>query len=148
MASSDNNLFPGNLTAEDLDFVLQNSIDKQTNCIPVANLTIGIKNSNWILGNNDWMNKIEGDKIILPIIILECNDWNWKNSNINFHEYVQQNTNNFKSIKYINNDFKACNSSTCEEKFGLIIQYVPSNMYILNLLQMEYNKQQKRNIDL
>lgn len=129
--------FPTSLTKEDLDSLIKNSFDLST-----AYLTIGK------VGKDIYGKRLDsgtmGDKIVDPIIIMDCNDWNWRNDSIPFNDYVL-NVGTKKTIKYINDKFKYSITSTPKEDI-LNINYVATNRLTLNILQAECNKQMvKRN---
>lgn len=92
------------------------------------------------LGDKDKFH-MTGDKFIGPAIILQCNDWNWRNDSLTFPQYVERHKKDLKTIKYLNDNFKASESSTEGQKFGLMISFIPSNTYEMNLLQAEYERQ-------
>lgn len=140
LGASNKQVFPTSLTPDEIDEVFRSSFDPKVNKIPYAYLTVGRKPDMLFINSTNATN-IEGDRIIDPIIVLNCNEWKYTNDSVSFSTYVKENEGNYKTIKYINNDFVAGISSTNDDKFGLTILHVPSNKFVLNLFQEEYNKQ-------
>ena len=138
LGASNNDLFPSTLTVNDLDSILYQSLDTLQRIQP-AYLTIG-QRFMLSLGDKDKFH-MTGDKFIGPAIILQCNDWNWRNDSLTFPQYVERHKKDLKTIKYLNDNFKASESSTEGQKFGLMISFIPSNTYEMNLLQAEYERQ-------
>lgn len=149
LGASENERFPSSLTVEEIDSILEKSVDRHNRLKP-ALIAIAKRRSKLVIDSvSNKINEvyvktdIRGDKIVEPIMILGCNEWNCLDTTILVHDFIAQNKDKRKYLRYINNNFKACESYTDEEQFNLIINMELTNTYVLNLLEAEYGKQRQ-----
>ena len=123
------------LSSKTIDSILSKSIDSNGE-IPFANITIG-EMFGWTTNI-----KASGDRIITPIVILQCNEWDWQSSSVPLAQFVGENKNVAHKLRYLNKFLIASESVVEEGLHNMTMNTIPSNRYILNLLQAEYNNQQ------
>lgn len=142
LGASDPAKFPTTLTVDELDTILAYSMD-HNGMIPSATYTVVTGGQN-VIGKRIYtleQFREDGDVITEPIIVLACGrnhaeTWNWKMSG---PPVILSDSST--SVSYINNQFKASESTIKPVLLGAKTYQIPSTLYVLNLLQAEYSKQ-------
>lgn len=133
----DNNNFPTSLTRSELDTILAYSSD-QNGRIPFARAYVAQGERNIFSNVNIPIERFrkEGDIVYDPIVILEKDLWSWKEQSepYLFHDDVV-------NMSYISDLYTASDSKICCNMFNIRVYPILSTLYVVNLLQAEYNKQ-------
>lgn len=129
-ASDNNNKLGTLISPHEIDSILNASLEQNNNIAP-AFLTIGYS-------NKSLNNKVYGDEIKEPMVILGCNNWDCFNDSISIFNYHTYSKNEFKTYQYLDNYYK---SSISSSYYSFNIDFIPYNKFGLNILKHEYDKQ-------
>lgn len=132
--------FPTRLTPTDLDRIIRENPDTVNRSVRTF-LTVGhvIRQ----LSGAPVKKSVHGDQFKDPLLVLSCNDWNWRNDSLTFPDYVSRHAADLKVLRYIDDNFNLCTSATKDDKFGLNIELVPVSRQEMAVYQAEYDKGQK-----
>ena len=134
---NDKNAFPTSLTRCELDAILEYS-SGHNGYIPNAQAVVVTGGYNFLTRHKYSIDEFRqsGDIVYEPIVIIESDTWNWKEQCVPFLAKDEG-----VNLSYISDTYKASDSNVCFDFFQVRLTPVMSTLYVMNLLQAEYNKQ-------
>lgn len=137
LGASGDSRFNTELTVADLDQILSLSITDDGE-IPRVFINVGFRSNN--AKDDIIFDSVLGDRIIDPIVVLCCNDWNCYNVSKFLPLYIFELKGKRKELQYIDDNYEVCTSYTYLDDFGLHFKLVESNLMYVATLVMEYSK--------